>query len=101
MLSADDRALFVDDIVSEMASHVATVNGGQGTVPVILDKSLANALGVAQSNRTAVSFARSAYPPHGPSIGNVLEIGTSSYRIAAWADGSDDYVVTAILERTS
>lgn len=101
MFSDSDLTDCAVEDIAEMASHVATVNGGQGTVPVILDKSLANALGVAQSNRTAVSFARSAYPPPGPSIGNVLEIGTSSYRIAAWADGSDDYVVTAILERTS
>jgi hypothetical protein len=87
-------------IIESNATDTALIDGAIA-LPVIFDRRVFDAAGALQSNRAAVRFAAAAYPEPGARIGDVMVIRRMDWKIVAWAEGSDDSVQSAILERVS
>jgi hypothetical protein len=86
--------------VEALATDTALIDGAI-ELAVIFDRRVFDAAGSVQSNRAGVRFATASYPEPGARIGDILVIRRMDWKIVAWAEGSDDAVQSAILERVS
>jgi hypothetical protein len=100
VIAAAVRDLDAADGISALATDTALIDGAI-ELPVIFDRRVFDAAGALQSNRAGARFAAAAYPDPGARIGDVLVIRRMDWKIVAWAEGSDDAVQSAILERVS
>jgi hypothetical protein len=100
MLDAATLAADASAAIKALGTDIAMIDGAV-PLTVIFGRQLVDTPDGSQVYRTVARFAVADYPSPGARIGDVLVIRRMDFKVVAWAEGSDESVQSAILERVS